>query len=90
MVLEDTDIDEQLIKLSAVLPSYTANSHITPVIRGLSDLQKLVGQIAEKLDKQEHQLAHTPADKSLSGSVHAAHNSVAAAAMHTSESPSYR
>ena len=70
-VLEDEDIDEQLIKLSAILPSYTSNSHITPVMKSISDLQKAIAQVSDRLDKSEAQLTLNSKNKSLSGSIHA-------------------
>ena len=70
-VLEDEDIDEQLIKLSAILPSYTLNSHITPVMKSISDLQKAIAQVSDRLDKSKAQLTQNSKNKSLSGSIHA-------------------
>ena len=64
-VLEDKDIDEQLIKLSAILPSYTSNLHITPVMKSISDLQKAIAQVSDRLDKSEAQLTLNSKNKTL-------------------------
>ena len=71
-ITEDEEIDEQLVKLAAILPSYTSNSMVTPVMRGISNLQELVGQMSARLQKMEA-ANMPPPDKSLKGSLHTTH-----------------
>jgi hypothetical protein len=72
LILEDEDVEEQLIKLAAILPSFTSNSMVTPVMKGLSNLQEMMGKLTERITKMESPHSLTPsADKALSGSIHA-------------------
>ena len=73
-ILEDEEVEEQLIKLSAILPSYTSNSMVTPVMKGLTNLQVMMGHLSDRLSKLESTSPPTPINKTLSGSIHAAHS----------------
>ena len=71
LVLEDEDVEEQLIKLSAILPSYTSNSMVTPVMKGPTSPQEMMGQLSDRLVKLETTNLPTHQNKTLAGSIHA-------------------
>ena len=70
-ITEDEDIEELLIGLSAILPSFTTNSAITPVMTNISNIQDALGLISDRLQKLESNKTPTTHNKDLSGSVHA-------------------
>jgi hypothetical protein len=68
-IIEDTEVEDHFVQLARVLPSYTTNYQLKPIFTGIEDLQKMVVQMAGKLDKVTSQ-AHSQSDKSLQGSIH--------------------
>ena len=76
-IIEDEETEEYLIKLTSILPSFTTNSHISPVMKGISELQSMMDQIKKQIQHSTSNMASAPpqTDKSLQGSLHAAPNS---------------
>jgi hypothetical protein len=70
-IIEDEETDVYLNKLAAILPSYTSNSMISPVIQGISNIQDLMGQFTKRLQRLEESTVPPVINKSLSGSIHA-------------------
>ena len=70
-ILEDEETEGYLIKISSFLPSFTTNSHISPIIKGITDLQTLMGQLNQKIQTINTPIQH---DKSLQGSMHAGYS----------------
>ena len=68
-ILEDVEVEEDLAKLVSFLPGTHTNYQLKPILAGILDLQKVVGQVVERLDKLED-LGANP-NKSLRGSIHA-------------------
>jgi hypothetical protein len=71
-IIDNLKVDEQLAKLSTFLTKYNNNnSSNTPVMAGIANIQKLVENLTEMLQKTETAANANPADRTLSGSAHA-------------------
>ena len=81
-ITEDEDIEELLIGLSAILPSFTTNSAITPVMTNISSIQDTLSLISDRLQKMESIKSPTTYSNDLSGSVHAPTSYASLAAPH--------
>ena len=68
-IMEDEETDDLLTKLANILPSYTTNSHITPIMKGIANLQEMMGLLNQKIQDVNSPAAQP--DKSLQGSIHA-------------------
>ena len=73
-IIEDEETEEYLVRLTGILPSFTTNSHISPVLKGITDLQTMMGQIKQQIQLNTPYNAPLQSDKSLQGSLHAAPN----------------
>ena len=87
MVLEDEETDEYLTRLSILLPSYTTNAHINPVMKGIADLQAMMHQMNNQLQKPGTQSGPPQGNKTLYSSIHAAPNHPPLPATSPSPSP---
>ena len=75
-IIEDEETEEYLVQISGILPGFTTNSHISPVLKGITDLQTMMGQIQQQIQLNTPYNAPHQSDKSLQGSLHAAPNYV--------------
>ena len=73
-IIEDEETEEYLVKLTGILPSFTTNSHISPVLKGITDLQTMMEQIKQQIHNNASNGASSQTDKTLQGSLHAAPN----------------
>ena len=48
-IIEDEETEEYLVQLSGILPGFTTNSHISPVLKGITDIQTMMGQIQQQI-----------------------------------------
>jgi hypothetical protein len=70
-IIEDEETEGYLIRISGLLPSFTTNSHISPIAKGIADLQAMLGQMNQQIQSAAAINALPQADKSLQGSAHA-------------------
>ena len=70
-ILGDKIIEDNLAKLSSIFPTSPSNLLLKPLSTGLSDLQKMVSEMAQKLDKLDNQPSYEHPNKTLHGSIHA-------------------
>jgi hypothetical protein len=68
-ILENQEVNENLAKLKSLSPMHP--THTSPVMKGITDLQDLIHQLAERVQKVEEATTRRPADKSINSSVNA-------------------
>ena len=71
-IVEDEETEGYLVKLASILPSFTTSSQISPIAKGIADLQAMMEKVNHHIQNSAELCAQ--ANRSLQGSIHAGPN----------------